>query len=419
MTDVKNPSVEEKSLHRWHDKFPETGTGPIDASTCSSPEYFELERKHIFEKVWWKVGRVEEIPKPGDFKVKKIYWANTSIILVRGKDDQIRAFYNVCEHRGNTVISEIPGQHEFYGRARGHAMTCRFHGWVYSTKGELLHIPAKEKFFDSFEEVAKEEGHGLVPLPCETWEGFIFINFMEKPLWDLETFLGGYGKFLSGYAYGAATRQFKYYTMLDANWKVCLDAFQEGYHVDTIHAGSFPCDWCGIENIQLFGPHRTSSITFNMDSISLGPVQAMSFQKSNSSIVDASRGRTMLPKQFNPDDDPAWAFELGTIFPCFMPHPAEGFYFTHQFWPVAHNKCLWEGTQYMVTPEKNSERWSMEYSQVLQRNAWLEDTQTMEDTHRAIESGRRKYLHLQDDEILIQHGYKVVQDWIDGKIELG
>ncbi|MEQ8167217.1 MAG: SRPBCC family protein, partial [Alphaproteobacteria bacterium] len=85
----------------------------------------------------------------------------------------------------------------------------------------------------------------------------------------------------------------------------------------------------------------------------------------------------------------------------------------------AHNKCLWEGTQYMVTPEKNSERWSMEYSQVLQRNAWLEDTQTMEDTHRAIESGRRKYLHLQDDEILIRHGYKVVQDWIDGKIELG
>lgn len=419
MSEVKEPRVGQKDPLYWHHQYPWVGTEPIEASRCVSPEYFELEKKHIFEKVWWKVARVEEIPNPGDFKVKMIYWRDTSIIVVRGKDNRVRAFYNQCEHRGNTVVSPIPGKHEFYGRARGHALTCRFHGWVYSTKGDLLYVPHRERFHDTFEECGKTEGHGLVSIPCDVWEGFVFINFMKEPLWDLETFLGGFGRHYGGYPYGQCTKAFRYYTLLNSNWKICLDAFSEGYHVDTIHAGSFPCDWCEIENIQFFGPHRTSSIMFNMDSVPLGRVQSIAYKRSTSSIVDLSRGATMLTPQLNPTKDKAWSFELGCLFPCFMPHPAEGFYFTHQFWPVSHDKCLWEGTYYLAPPKTNSERWGQEYSQVLQRNAWLEDTETMENTFTAILSGGRKYMHLQDAEILIRHGYKVVQDWIDGKIELG
>lgn len=418
MTEVKTTvdTGAKPDPHRWQKVYPWLGTGPIDAKTCTSPEYFQKEKEKIFDHVWWKVGRDEEIPNPGDLKVRKMHFADTSVVIVRGKDGKVRAFYNVCAHRGNTVVSEIPGQYEFYGKARGHALTCRFHGWVYSSKGDLLYVPQEEKFFDSMRQ--DDEAHGLVPIACDVWNGFIFINMDKTPRWSLKDFLGGYGEHLSGYDYGAAKQVFRYYTFLNANYKVCLDAFSEGYHVDTIHAGSFPCDWCGIENIQFWGPHRTSAITFSMASIGLGKVQSLAYSKSQSSIVDASRGRADLPPQMNPNNDPAWAFELGVIFPAFMPHPAQGFYFTHQFWPVAHNVTLWEGTNYMVSPTTNSARWSMEYSQVLQRNAWLEDTQTMENTHRALESGARKVMHLNDDEILIRHGYKVVDDWVNDRASM-
>ena len=158
---------------------------------------------------------------------------------------------------------------------------------------------------------------------------------------------------------------------------------------------------------------------FNMDSIPLGKIQSIAYQRSNASIVDLSRQTKMLPPHFNPTKDKAWSFELGVMFPSLLPHPAEGFYFTHMFWPVSHDTCLWEGTYYLAPPQTNSERWAQEYSQVLQRNAWLEDTETMENTHTAMMSGGRKHMHLQDEEILIRHGYKVVQDWIDGNIKLG
>ncbi len=88
----------------WADMYPDLGTEPIPTDRCFSPGYYELEREKVFKRVWLKVGRVEEIPQPRSYKVKRLEVANTSIILVRGDDGQIRAFHNVCSHRGNKVV---------------------------------------------------------------------------------------------------------------------------------------------------------------------------------------------------------------------------------------------------------------------------------------------------------------------------
>lgn len=99
-------AVVAQTLHRnkWHDRYPELGTGPIPIEPYISREYFEKERERIFRKVWLNIGRVEQIPSSGDYFVKDLAMCNTSILVVRGKDGVIRAFHNMCSHRGNQLV---------------------------------------------------------------------------------------------------------------------------------------------------------------------------------------------------------------------------------------------------------------------------------------------------------------------------
>lgn len=398
---------------RWARAFPELGAGPVDMTPCTDPAYFELEREKIFMKTWWKVARVEELPRPGDYKVKRIDFARTSAIIVRGRDNKIRAFYNVCCHRGNTVITETPGFREFTGRAKGGAMACRFHGWVYDSQGKLIHVPEEEHIL-----CFQKEDHGLTPIACEEWNGFVFINLDPEPETSLEEFLGDYGDHFSNYPYEGTPVCFQYYTYLDANWKPCLDAFAEAYHVHTIHAGSFPNVFTSlVENAKIFGPHRTCSVML-ADPGELTPSGAVANRIGVFNTLN-KRGQTRLPPTLNPDRRENWCFELSVMFPSFLLHVLEGSWFTHHFWPIAVDKTLWEGHLYLPAATTHSERWALEQWQLLQRNAWLEDTATMEDTSRALMSGGKKEIYLHDEEVLIRHGYKVVDDWVHDRAGMG
>src|SRR5690348_5260708 len=127
----------------WTAQYPELGTGPVPVEPCISPDYFELERERVFRRAWLNVCREEEIPNPGDFLVKDIAVVNASILLVRGKDGLIRAFHNVCRHRGNKLA--------WAGDRQGSsckAFQCRFHGWTYQLDGRLASVPDENKFFD-------------------------------------------------------------------------------------------------------------------------------------------------------------------------------------------------------------------------------------------------------------------------------
>ena len=127
----------------------------------------------------------------------------------------------------------------------------------------------------------------------------------------------------------------------------------------------------------------------------------------------STRAESMLPQTINPDKRADFAFELSVLFPNTLIHVAEGIWFTHQFWPIAHNKTLWEGRYYVKAPQTNGQRWATEHAMTLQRNAWLEDTATMEDTQRAMQSRAKTLQHLQDDEILIRHGAVIVDRFVN------
>lgn len=390
---------------RWSQKYPELGTEPLPIEPYISQDFYAREKDKVFKKAWLMVARVEEVARPGDSKVKKIAAADTSVIVMHGKDGKIRAFHNMCSHRGNTVVSEA-GE-ETYRRSRAGVLTCRFHGWVYSAEGALVQVPQEEKFFGSF---CKAE-NGLTPVACDVWEGFVFVNFDKAPETSLAEYLGAYADHFAGYPYGELTHNFVYHTYLNCNWKVAHDAFAEAYHVDTIHAGSFPNAFStGLQNVKLMGPHRTCAVCLTMKA-DPSPVAGLAQKLARGSLVGATT-KSMLPATINPDNRADFAFELSVIFPNTLLHVAEGIWFTHQFWPIAHDKTLWEGKYYVRQPTKYSELWALEHAMNLQRNAWLEDTATMEDTHRAMVSGAKTHQHAQDEEVLIRHGQKVLEKFM-------
>jgi phenylpropionate dioxygenase-like ring-hydroxylating dioxygenase large terminal subunit len=392
---------------RWAKVYPWLGEDPVPTEPCISEEIYQQEVEKVFKKVWLSVGRAEELPETGCYKLKRLDFASTTVLLIRGKDNQIRAFHNTCSHRGNTVV--VPeGEADNFGKKA--AFSCRFHGWTYNDQGELIGAQDEKGMAPCF----KKSENGLTPINCELWENFIFINLDENPEVGLHDYLGEMGKHFSGFPYNDITHCYSYYTYLDTNWKVGIDAFAEAYHVNTIHAGSFPGTFStGLQMIKLLGDHRTTAVCFNPPK-DTPPVAALAQSKARGSLVNKV-AETILPPTLNDEKRDDYAFELSVFFPNWLLHVSEGIWFTHQFWPVGHNKTLWEGKYYVKEPRTNSEKWALEHAMIVQRNAWLEDTATMEGTFFALNSGSKKFMHLHDEEILVRHGYHVLEKYLKGE----
>ncbi len=396
-------SDELKRAMPYTTRYPELGTGPIDVKPLIDPDLFELEREKIFKKTWLLVGREEEIPEPGDYKVRQIDVASTSVIVVRDKTGKINAFHNLCTHRGNKIIQEEGPQ--TFGRTRTHLMSCRFHAWSFSTDGKLHGVP-KEENFNKLDKSCL----GLKTIHCEQWQGFIFINLDKNPQQNLVEYLDGMAEQFAGYPYHESTVSYRYSTVLNCNWKVAMYAFSEGYHVPTIHAATLP-SLAKIEQIdyQCFGPHSTSALYVPPVS---GMVPTPATGNLGGRLINSEQHKPhldLLPAKINPQRRTDFQFEFPVFFPNLVLHLGAGngypgmTHFHHQFWPLSVGKTLWEGTNFFRPPKTPSERIAIAHTNALHRNAWLEDTSTMEDTYAALCSGALEEMVLMDEEIMIRN----------------
>ena len=153
----------------WTEHYPELGTGPVSYEDSISPEHYELERKAIFARTWLNVGRVEQLPRTGSYFTKEIAAAGTSIVVVRGRTARSTPSTTSAVTVGNKLVwNDYPGE-ETKGTCR--QFTCKYHGWRYSTEGELTFVQQESEFFD-----LDKADYGLAAVQVETWEGFIFVN---------------------------------------------------------------------------------------------------------------------------------------------------------------------------------------------------------------------------------------------------
>ncbi|MBL4621410.1 MAG: aromatic ring-hydroxylating dioxygenase subunit alpha [Immundisolibacteraceae bacterium] len=393
----------------FNTQFSQLGSGPLSIESMTSSEYFELEREKIFKKSWLNVGRIEDLPKPGDYMVQSIAILQSSLIIVRGDDQQIRAFHNVCRHRGNEIASGC-------GNAKG--FSCDFHGWTYSNQGELAFVPDEGQFFN-----LDKNKLGLVSLQCETWKGFIFINADPDPSQSLIEYLGGLGDQLKDFPFEQMVPMHRLEAEVNANWKVIIDAFQESYHAGFVHrltAGDMldpdsDDPYMHLSSVRLFGPHRSASVPMNPEYVAQNrPAEMLSYQLASSLWLQEGAMEQQFTPGTNPDDHKHWLFDINVCFPNFFIDVANGWFFTYHFWPVAVDKTLWQYRFYMIPPADAGEAISREYSKLALRDLLREDLNTVEATQRGLMSGAIKEIHLSDQEVAVRHQYKVVEELVRG-----
>lgn len=389
-------------------RHPELGTGPVPTTIYHDPEFYERELRAIFRRAWLCVGRVEQVATAGDFFVKNLPTFDMSILVARGKDERIRAFHNVCQHRGNHV--------ELRDSGNCSAFRCPFHGWAYGLDGRLAGVPDAGAFYD-----LNRDEKGLPAVHLDTWEGFIFINLDDQPLMSLEVFLGDQGRDLCGYPFAAGTQTFEYEGVVKCNWKCMLDSFCETYHVPFLHKRSVTDTLAGPDNpfgrlidVRIKGPHRTSSVVGNM-AYQPNPVQGLAFQYApGPSITSGSVDEgTPMPKGLNETRAPNWSIDVTVFFPNWIIVIGSGMYFTHQMWPLGPNEVVWQMRGFLRPAETAAQRFGQENSMVELRDAVLEDGNTLERIQRSLKQGLIKEFVFHDHELALRHHYHAVVDWVE------
>jgi len=205
---VRRPALEAETLPAW---------------CYTSKEWFDLEVKHIFRKSWILIGATSRVPNPGDFVT--FTHTGSPVIVIRGRDNVIRAFANTCRHRGAILLEESEGTCKA-------AIKCPYHAWVYGFNGALQGAPDMEdsKGFD-------KANYGLIPIRLETWGPFMFINF-DNNAPGLKEWAGEmYNEILPYDPENlVCTRRAEF--DVQCNWKLYVENFCDVGHVKTVHKDS-------------------------------------------------------------------------------------------------------------------------------------------------------------------------------------
>ena len=262
----------------------------------TTDKIFNLEQEHLYSKEWVCAGRTENLPKTGDHKILEI--AGQSIIVVKNESGKLRAFYNVCRHRGAQLCSTESDSHGIKlkgGVINGKIIACPYHAWSYNLDGNLIstpHLNTTEGF--------THKNHALYPVGCEVWGGFFFLNLTPEQAPDFDASISMFAERYRRYALeNLITGKVINYSV-DANWKVLCENYNECYHCGPVHPelcelvpafrekGGADLDW---ENGVV---HRTGADTFSFS----GKSKLTIFENLNEEELDRHKGDLIYPNLF-------------------------------------------------------------------------------------------------------------------------
>ncbi len=193
--------------------------------TYRSAALFDLERSHVFLNHWQVACHVNDVPNPGDWQAFDLLGERA--VVIRGADGDVRAFHNLCRHRGARVVDGISGH------CKG-ALVCPFHGWVYNLDGSLRGAARPETFGDM-----DRTDFGLKPIEMEVWRGFVFLRFRPGPQPSVAECLRPYDADFRDFRSETVqpVGEYGYWGETAVNWKSVCDVDNEGYHVALAHPG--------------------------------------------------------------------------------------------------------------------------------------------------------------------------------------
>jgi phenylpropionate dioxygenase-like ring-hydroxylating dioxygenase large terminal subunit len=398
----------------WTEHFG-LATEPVSYDDSISPEFYEAERDAIFRRTWLNVGRVEQLPRNGSYFTKELDAARTSVVVVRDMKGTVRAFHNMCRHRGNKLVWEDYPREETSGMCR--QFTCKYHGWRYDLEGALTFVQQESEFFD-----LDKSQFGLVPVTTDVWEGFIFVNF-DPEAQPLREYLGRFGAGLEGYPFHLMTQRHTYRAEVGSNWKLFIDAFMEFYHAPVLHAKqavaeeSRKLQGFGYEALayDVDGPHAMVSSWGGMS-----PPKDLSMVKPMERVLRSGlfgkwEGPDIgeLPPGVNPARHPSWGTDSFLFFPNFMVLVWKpNWYLTYHYWPTSYNTHIFETSLCFAPPTNAFERLQEELAVVTFKEYGLQDGNTLEATQTMIESRAVTEFPLCDQEVMLRHLHRTCRQYV-------
>jgi p-cumate 2,3-dioxygenase alpha subunit len=199
----------------------------VNREVMVDPDVFAMERDKIFNHTWLYLGHESELRKPNDFKTRTV--AGRPLIFAKTTKGEIKVWLNSCPHRGAMLCREPKGNARF--------MTCFYHGWTFSTAGEMVSMPGDESYGPDFERP------GLAaPSKVESYRGFVFVSF-DPDVVDLKTHLAGAAEFIDLICdqsdAGMQIIEGSHEYSIKANWKLLVENSVDGYHAVTAHQRYF------------------------------------------------------------------------------------------------------------------------------------------------------------------------------------
>ncbi len=209
-------------LASYNEHAPLEQAHTIPAAWYVDERIAELERQNVFGRTWQLVARADQFKQPGDFVTAEL--AGEPLVIIRGNDNQLRAFYNVCRHHAAAVVAEEQGQASIF--------RCPYHGWSYGLDGSLKGAPEFEGVCDF-----DRSQNGLLRVRVETWEQFVLVNLDPNAV-SLADSLGGLVRRVAPLNISSLHFFERRSYDLKCNWKVFVDNYLDGgYHVPHLHKG--------------------------------------------------------------------------------------------------------------------------------------------------------------------------------------
>jgi glycine betaine catabolism A len=187
----------------------------LEAPFYTSQEVFDLDMEAIWTKHWLFVAAAAEVPEPGDYVTVEV--GRSSVIIVRDDDEQVRAFHNVCRHRGSRILDDACGS---IGN-----LVCPYHHWTYNVDGRLLHAENQPASFD-------RSRFGLKPVHVRNVAGFVFICLADEPPADFDDVAMRIEPYLAPYELGRTKVAHQVDIIEQGNWKLVMENNRECYHCD-------------------------------------------------------------------------------------------------------------------------------------------------------------------------------------------
>ncbi len=369
-----------------------------------SPEFYAQEKEKIFRRAWLCVAHTSDLPEKGGYRVVEVPTFRASLLIVRDKEGGIRGFHNICRHRGNKLVRGGIGTKTNFA--------CGFHGWAWSAKGDLTLVPDEAQF----QNLPKDE-LGLIPIHTEVWEGFVFVNFDKAPRTTLREWIGEmYGEF-AGY-FDGKEKLTRYQVEVNCNWNMALGAFIEGYHTKYLHRLTAPDYQGGRSNphrhrplIETLERHTRYSAPRNPDHVAT-PAEIAAYKYGRKLTPAFDNDNTGLPPGVNPLRSDTWAFDVVKLFPNLVMLNSNSWHLAIWFWPVDEVRTVIRAERLFYKAKNAGERFGQAFSKVRAREVLREDLNTLEATQDALMSGMMEHIYLSQQELPIQHHFKVAEDMI-------